>query len=65
MRPLNEEETKIFFEKLANYIGPNVKFLIDNSEDPYVFRLIGSRVYYMREEIFKLACHIGKDDLLQ
>ena len=30
MRPLNDEETKIFFNKLSEYIGANIKFLIDN-----------------------------------
>ena len=39
MRPLTEEETKVVFEKLANYIGRNISFLIDNPENPHVFRL--------------------------
>ena len=28
MRPLTDEETKIFFEKLSKYIGENIKLLI-------------------------------------
>jgi len=49
MRPLNEEETKIFFAKLGEYIGANIKLLIDREDDPHVFRLIKTRVYYMSE----------------
>jgi 60S ribosome subunit biogenesis protein NIP7 len=31
MRPLTEEETKLFFEKLSKYIGENIRQLIDRS----------------------------------
>lgn len=65
MRPLNEEETKIFFAKLGEYIGPNIKFMIDREDDPHVFRLIEHKVYYMSEMLAKLAISIGRDDLLQ
>lgn len=65
MRPLNEEETKIFFAKLAEYIGPNIKLLIDRPEDPHVFRLIKNRVYYMSEQLAKWATNVGKEELLQ
>jgi 60S ribosome subunit biogenesis protein NIP7 len=53
MRPLTEEETEIFFKKLGDYIGPNIKFLIDRKEDPWVFRIIESRIYYMSEMMYK------------
>jgi 60S ribosome subunit biogenesis protein NIP7 len=49
MRPLTDEETKKFFMKLSEYIGANIKFLLDRSDEPYVFRLIKDRVYYMSE----------------
>lgn len=65
MRLLTEEETEIFFKKLGEYIGPNIKFLIDKPEDPYVFRMIDLRVYYVSEMIAKLAGNIGRDELLQ
>ncbi|GAB1222997.1 hypothetical protein ENUP19_0126G0062 [Entamoeba nuttalli] len=39
MRPLTDEETKSFFEKLAKYIGRNIRFLIDNENEEYCFRL--------------------------
>ena len=57
MRPLTEEETKIFFEKLSKYIGENVKHLIDRSDGTYCFRLHRERVYYVSEKIMKQVRH--------
>ena len=51
MRPLTEDETKIFFEKLSKYIGENIKHLIDRSDGMYCFRLHRERVYYVSEKI--------------
>lgn len=51
MRVLTDEETKIFFMKLSEYIGANIKFLIERSDEPYVFRLIKDRVFYMSEAL--------------
>ena len=65
MRPLTEEETEILFKKLAEFIGPNVKFLIDRPEDPYVFRLLDMRVYYVKDSICKLSTNVGRDELMQ
>lgn len=53
MRPLTDEEMKVFFSKLKEYIGDNINFLIERTDEPYVFRLIKSRVYYMSESIMK------------
>jgi 60S ribosome subunit biogenesis protein NIP7 len=53
MRPLTEEETKTFFEKLSKYIGENIKQLIDRSDGTYCFRLHRDRVYYVSERIMK------------
>ncbi|GAP89278.2 putative 60S ribosome subunit biogenesis protein nip7 [Rosellinia necatrix] len=51
MRPLTEQETKILFEKLANYttdLKPLIAPLSDAPDaDRYVFRLIKDRVYYV------------------
>jgi 60S ribosome subunit biogenesis protein NIP7 len=44
MRALTEEEMKAFFEKLANFIGPSIKDLLDRSDQPHVFRLHKDRV---------------------
>ena len=53
MRPLTDEETKIFFEKLNKYIGENIKMLIDREDGKYCFRLHKDRVYYVSEKIMK------------
>ena len=45
MRPLTEEEMKIFFEKLAKYIGNGIKALVDRPDGRYCFRLHRDRVY--------------------
>ena len=43
MRPLQQDETKALFEKLANYIGSdNIKRLLQRSEGNYVFRQYSS-----------------------
>lgn len=65
MRPLTDDETKVMFTKLAEYIGTNIKYLIDRGDEPYVFRLIKDSVYYMSEELAKLATNIAKDKLVQ
>lgn len=40
MRPLTDEEMRIFFEKLQSYIGTNISKLIDRTDEPYTFRLV-------------------------
>ncbi len=65
MRVLTDEETKKFFTKLSEYIGANIKFLIDRQDEPYVFRLIKDRVYYMSESLMKLATNVARDNLVQ
>ncbi|PSK35589.1 60S ribosome subunit biogenesis protein NIP7 [Candidozyma pseudohaemuli] len=64
MRPLTEEETKVVFEKLANYIGRNISFLIDNPTNPHVFRLQKDRVYYVSEAVAKFATSVSRDRLI-
>ncbi len=64
MRQLTEEETKVVFEKLANYVGRNIVFLIDNKEDPHVFRLQKDRVYYVSEKIANLATSVQRANLM-
>ncbi|RKP27386.1 cytosolic large ribosomal subunit protein [Syncephalis pseudoplumigaleata] len=63
MRPLTEEETKVFFEKLANYIGRNITHLIDRKDEPYCFRLHRDRVYYVSEAIMRRATSVARDNL--
>ena len=64
MRVLTEEETQIFFEKLAKYLGSNIKFLIDREDGDFVFRLHHDRVFYLNAEVLKMACHFGRDELM-
>ncbi|KAL3896196.1 MAG: hypothetical protein SGCHY_004234 [Lobulomycetales sp.] len=64
MRPLHEEETKTFFEKLAKYIGRNIASLIDRPDDPHCFRLHRDRVYYVSEAVMRMSVSVGRDQLL-
>ena len=50
MRPLTEEELKIFFDKLAKYVGQGIKALIDRPDGRWCFRLHRDRVYYVSEQ---------------
>mmetsp|Transcript_19138 Transcript_19138/g.17358 ORF Transcript_19138/g.17358 Transcript_19138/m.17358 type:complete len:104 (-) Transcript_19138:1191-1502(-) len=64
MRPLTDDEMRIFFEKLQLYIGQNITKLIDRTDEPYTFRLVKDRVYYISESQMKLATNIGRENLL-
>ncbi|KAL9107256.1 MAG: hypothetical protein Q9227_007797 [Pyrenula ochraceoflavens] len=71
MRPLSDTETKTLFEKLANYTGRSLTNLIaptssndSPDQDRHVFRLHGSRVYYVRLSIANLATSIPRNELL-
>ena len=64
MRPLTEEETKVLFLKLAEYIGKNVEKLINRQDERYCFRLLKDRVYYVSESLMKASTVIHKDNLL-
>lgn len=64
MRPLNEEETEIFFTKLANYIGRNIRFLIDRPDEEYCFRMQKDRIYYLSERVMKQALASEKEQLV-
>ncbi|CAI6334519.1 unnamed protein product [Periconia digitata] len=66
MRPLTEPETKTLFEKLAAYCGKGIQDLITagGTDDRHVFRVQGSRVYYVRESLANLATSVKRDNLL-
>lgn len=72
MRALTEQESKNLFSKLANYTGRSLTNLIapSNSDDPsdtdqrHVFRINGSRVYYVRLSVANLATSIPRDNIL-
>ena len=52
------------FEKLARFIGDSAKVLLLRKDEEYVFRVIGSRVFYLPLRIEKLAQAIGQAQLL-
>ncbi|KAE8209523.1 hypothetical protein CF319_g6170 [Tilletia indica] len=64
MRPLTEAETKLLFDKLAQYIGNNIVHLIDRPDDPHLFRLHKDRVYYVSEPACKLADSVARPQLI-
>ncbi|KAF3483352.1 ribosome biogenesis protein NIP7 [Arthroderma uncinatum] len=72
MRPLTESETQTLFSKLANYTGRSLNHLIapptssgdESADDRHVFRLHGSRVYYLRLSVANLATSIARPNLL-
>ncbi|EGC30315.1 hypothetical protein DICPUDRAFT_41643 [Dictyostelium purpureum] len=63
MRPLTEEESKVFFEKLIKFIGKNVTLLIQRKDEPYCFRIQKNKVYYVSEELMKRSQNIPRDSL--
>lgn len=63
MRPLTEEETRVFLEKLSKYIGRNTTYLIERADEPHVFRLHKDRVYYVKESVVKRSENIPRDKL--
>mmetsp|Transcript_20032 Transcript_20032/g.38827 ORF Transcript_20032/g.38827 Transcript_20032/m.38827 type:complete len:185 (-) Transcript_20032:314-868(-) len=63
MRPLTEEEMTTFFEKLAKYIGRNIRHLLDRKDGNYCFRLQKDRVYYASETLVRKAQSVPKENL--
>ena len=64
MRPLTPEETRIFFEKLAQFIGRSIKQLLDAKGGKFCFRLHNDRVYYVRKDMVGISKMIGRKNLL-
>ncbi|KAJ5453754.1 60S ribosome subunit biogenesis protein NIP7 [Penicillium daleae] len=68
MRELTEEEAKVLFSKLANYTGRSLNNLIAPPEgdqtERHVFRLQGSRVYYLPLRLANYATSIPRANLL-
>lgn len=64
MRPLTDDETTKVFEKLAKFIGANIKQLVEPSDGvTYCFRLQKDRVYYVSESTMRLATNVARDKL--
>ena len=64
MRPLTDDEMRVVFEKLQVFIGQNIAKLIERSDEPYTFRLIKDRVFYLSEQQMRLATNIARDNLV-
>lgn len=64
MRPLTDEETTQVFEKLAKFIGSNIKQLVESPDGKtYCFRLQKDRVYYVSEATMRVATTVSRDKL--
>ncbi|GMH41530.1 hypothetical protein BSKO_09440 [Bryopsis sp. KO-2023] len=64
MRPLNEEEARLVFEKLYKYVGKNLGSIVDQPDDKYCFRLQKGKVFYVKEVIMKRATNVGREHLV-
>ncbi len=65
MRPLTDEETRVFFQKLTEFLGKNVAALLDRgSGESYCFRLHDGRVYYMSDKVMQAATTVSREDLV-
>ena len=64
MRPLTDEETRVFFEKLNEYIGRSIKSLLDRADEPHCFRLHKDRVFYASERVMRQAGSVAREELV-
>ncbi|BES91973.1 unnamed protein product [Nesidiocoris tenuis] len=58
MKVLNEEQTSKVFDKLAKYIGDNIKLLLDRPDGKYCFRIHKDRVFYVSEKVLRMASNV-------
>ncbi|KAK4536604.1 hypothetical protein CDCA_CDCA09G2629 [Cyanidium caldarium] len=63
MRPLTEDETRLVLEKLAHFMGKNIKLLIERTDEEHCFRLHNDRVYYMPVRLMLAALTVSRDRL--
>ena len=64
MRPLTDEEMRVFFEKLQTFVGKNISKLVDRDDEPHTFRLVKDRIYYVSDTQLKLASNVSKESLI-
>ncbi|BAT77143.1 hypothetical protein VIGAN_01523400 [Vigna angularis var. angularis] len=72
MRPLDEKETSVVFEKLFKFVGNNLKNIVENPshEGPdanpgrYCFRLHKNKIYYASESLVKRATNVARPNLV-
>ena len=59
MRPLTDEETKVLFTKLYEYIGDSLEYLL-NAQEPTVFRLIRNKVFFIGAALARMAGNLPR-----
>lgn len=64
MRPLTDDETEKLFQRLAKYIGENIRLLLEREDGRYCFRFHRDRIYYCSEDLMKRAACIGRKQLV-
>lgn len=68
MRPLDEKETTVVFEKLMKFTGKNLANVVNRplpngEEGGYVFRLQKQKVYYCSASIVRRATNVSRERL--
>eukprot|EP00906_Rhabdomonas_costata_P006640 RCo009662 len=63
MRELTEDEATKVFAKLAKYIGANTKYLLERTDEKWVFRLLRQRVWYMSKRLADRAATLPRDHI--
>eukprot|EP00483_Globobulimina_turgida_P009403 UN09422 len=64
MRLLSPEETRVFFEKLAKYIGRSIKHLLDSKGGKFCFRIHQDRIFYLRKDMVGFAKAVERKKLM-
>lgn len=64
MRPLSEIEVKAVLSKLKEYLGSNLRQLIERDDEPHVFRLHKQNVFYVSESVLKKTGCVARDKLV-
>ena len=47
------------FEKLHKFLGKNLKNLVEQKDEDYVFRLHKNRIYYVKESLLRRATNVS------
>lgn len=64
MRFLNKQEARLLFEKFAQFIGDDVKPLLEREGSTWTFGVHKNRVYYMKQDLYNHCKNFGEKCLL-
>ncbi|KAL0237303.1 hypothetical protein PCE1_000700 [Barthelona sp. PCE] len=64
MRKLTEDETRLVFEKLAKFIGGNLRHLVERPDEKYCFRMHKTRLFYMSENQLRRVTPLPRKQLV-